>query len=707
MAKSVAARQPTPAPEARRSTAAPAARPIFVQRFAETHAFRTADESSAMVQSALAEPGARLDPGTRAFMEPRFGQDFSQVRVYADDSAAMAAGALNARAFTFGDHIFFGAGQSATGRSGQRLMAHELTHVTQQRGGAVSSVPGPGGLRVSDPGDASERSAERTADAVMAGRSASMPGMADPAAPAALGARVIQRFLAGDDGHGGIEESALQEAGFSEKEANETDYGNWLRDFSQKMDPAGGNDWVWFHSIIPILAAGKFGRKPTREELGRYLPSEHMDNPEGGESAENPGYTKDDKQDPEVEQKKRVAALSKSQQAWVAESQTNEFKKDINNRSLISGLPEYIERGKVHAMRQIQEAARLGRNSQGFEALGNGLHAIEDYFAHSNFIEVALALLVKKDKVVASDNPSYAASNKYPGVDWSTLGTVNEQTNIITGTSAPGPGDKVGKWEVIKAEFQSGEIRRLLMEGAAIYGWKGGEFVGKGLAHLAGASVGGAVGAVGGGVAGLFTGAARGAAQGWRKSRHWWEKPFAAVGGLLKGAVTGLGRGAAKGAQAGWRIGGKAGDVLGRVLGPVSGFLTAAAAASATLVAEVVISGILAAMRPFASWRMRANTKETYTGKKKTTGYTHSQIAKDDKDHPLHAAAADLAHFVDFQVGRKMIEVWAGRADVKDAVAMVDTYVAHPAKGDWWKARLAAFVNQPKKDAPADPGPGG
>jgi len=620
--------------------------------------------------------------------------------VHADASAAAAAGALSARAFTVGDHIFFGAGQSATSGSGRRLLAHELTHVTQQRAGAVSGVPGPGGLRVSDPGDAFERSAESKADAVMTGRGAATPGLAGCAAPAAPGAPVVQRFLAGDDGHGGIEEIALKEAGFSDKkERDEIYYGNWLRDFSQKVDPSGGYDIKWFHIIIPILAAGKFGRKPTREELGRYLPSEHMDNPEGGDSAENPALSP-------AEHDKRVKALSKSQQAWIAETQTKEFQKDINLRSITSGLPEYIERSKVHAMHMIERAAKLGRTPEGFAALGDGLHAVEDYFAHSNFIEVALEQLVNKEKgkPVAADNPSYLATKKYPGVDWKKLGTLDGETQIVTGTSAPGPGDKVGKWEVIKAEFPSGEIRKLLIKGAAIYGWKGGEA----LPHYTGAVAGGVVGAVGGAVGGAVVGAGRGAAESWRKSRHWWQKPFAAIGGLVKGAVTGFGKGAVAGAKAGWRIGGKAGDAVGTFLGPVAGFLVAAAAVSAAVLADAVLTGLLAAMRPAASWRMGVHTKETYTGKGKTQGLTHSQIAKDDKDHPLHAAAADLAEYVDTQIGREMIEVWAGRADVSKATAMVDTYVARPAKSEWWKSRLAAFVNQPKKSAaPAEQGPGG
>lgn len=79
--------------------------------------------------------GQSLDRDTRALMETRFGHDFSRVRVHADARAAEMSGAIQARAFTLGSDIFFGAGTYRPRMAnGQRLLAHELTHVVQQRG---------------------------------------------------------------------------------------------------------------------------------------------------------------------------------------------------------------------------------------------------------------------------------------------------------------------------------------------------------------------------------------------------------------------------------------------------------------------------------------------------------------------------------------------------------------------------------------------
>lgn len=87
-----------------------------------------------IVHEVLRSPGQPLDLATRAFFEPRFGHDFSQVRVHADAKAADSAKAVNALGYTVGRHMVFSTGQYAPNNpQGKRLLAHELTHVMQQR----------------------------------------------------------------------------------------------------------------------------------------------------------------------------------------------------------------------------------------------------------------------------------------------------------------------------------------------------------------------------------------------------------------------------------------------------------------------------------------------------------------------------------------------------------------------------------------------
>jgi pimeloyl-ACP methyl ester carboxylesterase len=92
-----------------------------------------------IVHEVLRSPGEPLDAATRAFMEPRFGHDFSTVRVHADGRAAESAHAVNAMAYTVGRNVVFGSAQyTPRTMTGGMLLAHELAHVVQQRAGRVT-----------------------------------------------------------------------------------------------------------------------------------------------------------------------------------------------------------------------------------------------------------------------------------------------------------------------------------------------------------------------------------------------------------------------------------------------------------------------------------------------------------------------------------------------------------------------------------------
>jgi hypothetical protein len=94
-----------------------------------------------IVHEALQSPGRPLEAAARAFFEPRMGYDFSRVRIHYGGKAAESATAVNALAYTVGSNIVFGDGQYAPGRpGGNRLLAHELTHVIQQDGASNLAV---------------------------------------------------------------------------------------------------------------------------------------------------------------------------------------------------------------------------------------------------------------------------------------------------------------------------------------------------------------------------------------------------------------------------------------------------------------------------------------------------------------------------------------------------------------------------------------
>lgn len=118
--------------------------PAPIQRKPATSATAGAELDVDAAVRATGRGGAPLPETLRNFFEPRFGQDFSQVRVHSDDEAASATRAVQARAYTHGSHIVFGSGEYAPATTeGKRLLAHELAHVVQQ-GGASPSPDAPG-----------------------------------------------------------------------------------------------------------------------------------------------------------------------------------------------------------------------------------------------------------------------------------------------------------------------------------------------------------------------------------------------------------------------------------------------------------------------------------------------------------------------------------------------------------------------------------
>ena len=159
------------------------------------------------VHEVIQSPGRPLEPASRTLMERRFGHDFKSVRIHADKPAEESARALGALAYTVGEHVVLGAGQ---GPSYQRLLAHELTHVVQQRHGptvplrlqraclpaAACVVPAPGGSGAFGAHVDTEEAAARRRRAAMT-----------PARAAAHGhhghARQLEHFLT-DQGQGAL-----------------------------------------------------------------------------------------------------------------------------------------------------------------------------------------------------------------------------------------------------------------------------------------------------------------------------------------------------------------------------------------------------------------------------------------------------------------------------------------------------------------------
>src|SRR6266550_9416233 len=119
--------------------------------------------------------GTPLDRDTRGFMESRLGADFSDVRVHTDATASESARSVQAHAYRVGSDVVFQSGKYAPeSDSGKRMLAHELTHVVQQRSGPVDGTPAEGGIKVSHPSDGFEQAAESSASRVMSAQPAGL-----------------------------------------------------------------------------------------------------------------------------------------------------------------------------------------------------------------------------------------------------------------------------------------------------------------------------------------------------------------------------------------------------------------------------------------------------------------------------------------------------------------------------------------------------
>ncbi|MCA8975777.1 MAG: DUF4157 domain-containing protein, partial [Planctomycetes bacterium] len=260
--------------------------------------------------------GRPLPTATRAFMESRFGHDFSRVRVHTDSTADRSARASSAQAYTVGHDVVFGAGRYAPDtREGRRLLAHELTHVVQQTGAGRS-----------DP--------------------ARWPGTG-PRVRATATHGVPQRFA--DVDHHVIEEAALQKL-FTAEQLAAIEEGNTHRDYSQ----------------LPMIANALLLGQATR--FGGYARHEHFDN----------------------------FVFDRANDRWVSQDDYDKVWDDHTRQWTARKIPLPPRPGKprttapqyIHA-ELLAAVAKDAPDAGSFAHVGNAFHTIEDFFAHSNFVELA------------------------------------------------------------------------------------------------------------------------------------------------------------------------------------------------------------------------------------------------------------------------------------------------------------------------------
>jgi len=326
--------------------------------------------------------------------------------------------------------------------------------------------------------------------------------------------------------------------------------------------------------------------------------------------------------------------------------------------------------------------------------MGSALHAIEDYFSHSNFVEAAIMTL-EKEGVGGTKVAELVKRLKktHLGTSAVTFDPKTGQPEIVTGTYAGKANSTVSLLETLQTEVEHGQFTRAFMLGLLRQGGVGLEEIGRRLGEKAGI-IGGVIGGVGGAVSGVVSGASSGYDSG------------GVIGGIVGGVLGGI-RGGISGARTGTRIAAGIGGAIGSGVGLVMDLL--AVGALEVILAALHVIGIVVDITPLR-WLMEAIIDEKVkektlqsakeapadpaTGK---TGPTHSELAKDAPDNPLFGVSAHLAGEADKEIGIAMQAAWSAGASgapvSPDTVTkLVDKFVSVPSHDPWWRTKLLDAV---------------
>ncbi|MES0489834.1 MAG: DUF4157 domain-containing protein [Leptospirales bacterium] len=381
--------------------------------------------------------GRSLSQGERSYYEPRFGTSFAGVKIHTDSKAAQLSRSVNARAFTVGREVFFGAGEySPNTVQGKRLMAHELTHTVQQ------------GVTVG------RHSSRRLA---------------------------VQRFS--PVSHRGTTIDALT-GSFTKEETGKIYKGNFERDFAQIPSVLVELVLVWkewAQAGFPMSHVEKylttlakvFNSMSTKEKLdatmamfkspfGGSKEVEHVDNPGGEEKAESvSGLPANIHRSREYIKTQMLEAFS----AFVGGKKADEDVSDVRSRNVIEnetvGLVDKYYKGTSKSKPMNTSEDKKWNVVGGF--LGRGTHATEDFYAHSNWVEMAIYQQRRAQVKAYNERTTWPAPKYFPSDDDYQMSDKVKQygkMNLFTGTF--GIFDKIhaisDKVEALTEEINSAKL---------------------------------------------------------------------------------------------------------------------------------------------------------------------------------------------------------------------------------------------------------
>jgi putative peptidoglycan binding protein/heterokaryon incompatibility protein Het-C/D-alanyl-D-alanine carboxypeptidase-like protein len=196
----------------------------------------------------------------------------------------------------------------------------------------------------------------------------------------AVPAEVADAFVTGTPGHGGITVEALGRRPSESALTREVYFGNWQRDMSQLLTPVSvaclgeRADLLnrLLFEVVDVRAEALFGQRLDRRRFGTYRWEEHVDNPRGFGVAIDPVTWR------QVTDTSMESRPEPGDSAWVEQP---------------DGLARYLHSSRAYVRRQLELAVRAGATPRGREHFGNAMHTVEDFYAHSNFVELGVVAL--------------------------------------------------------------------------------------------------------------------------------------------------------------------------------------------------------------------------------------------------------------------------------------------------------------------------
>ncbi|MCB9742267.1 MAG: DUF4157 domain-containing protein [Alphaproteobacteria bacterium] len=385
------------------------------------------------IEAALAgSEGKSLPADLARTAQQGLGESMQGVTLHASPQIQEILDSLGVLALAWGDAILEGLGGQSEG-----VRLHELAHVAQSGG----RTPAPG-QPLSTGSGAAEDDAHAASDALMAGESYQVSSQA----PMARGFGAT----AGKDENGNRRRDTVchenqtvdsaTSAGFTEDEANMIYSGNWQRDMNQMILPLfgqGGNAAIY--DILDLAHQVHFGfGLPSVEEFGSYDPVEHIDNPGGlvgsgvfNQFTEGPGQldhepalgggdsahsteTMGGENDPLASLDPRYiheAAEAQNESIPLVDgvrgdgSEEGEATEAAAFQVDAAGIPVYMRASRSQLIASLANAVGLAGQDRprALRMVGEGMHVMQDYYAHSNFVEIAMNVLLRERDDVRYD----------------------------------------------------------------------------------------------------------------------------------------------------------------------------------------------------------------------------------------------------------------------------------------------------------------